>query len=144
MFDVGNPAGLRERDVGARCDTRRMGTRTLGRAPQPGGGNSDAVASFHPAVREWFARTFPDGPTDAQDLGWAEIGAGRHTLIAAPTGSGKTLAAFLWAIDHLHRQALDGRLEDRVHVVYVSPLRALNNDVEKKLRTYNRKTFKIH
>src|SRR5438046_5855180 len=58
----------------------------------------------------------------------------RDTLIVAPTGSGKTLAAFLWALDHLHRLGLEQRLEDRVYVVYVSPLRALNNDIEKNLR----------
>src|SRR5881409_4513734 len=62
------------------------------------------------------------------------IAAGDDTLIVAPTGSGKTLAAFLWALDHLHRLALEGQLEDRVYVVYVSPLRALNNDIEKNLR----------
>src|SRR5207247_11421293 len=59
---------------------------------------------------------------------------GRDTLIVAPTGSGKTLAAFLWTLDHLHRLGLERRLEDRVYVVYVSPLRALNNDIEKNLR----------
>ena len=61
------------------------------------------LESFHPAVAAWFARRFPDGPTDPQAQGWAEIAAGRHTLIAAPTGSGKTLAAFLVCIDRLYR-----------------------------------------
>jgi len=61
------------------------------------------LESFHPAVRTWFARRFPDGPTRPQVGGWAEIAAGRHTLIAAPTGSGKTLAAFLVCIDRLYR-----------------------------------------
>src|SRR5207249_4256844 len=65
---------------------------------------------------------------------WEAIASGRDTLIVAPTGSGKTLAAFLWALDHLHRLGLEKRLEDRVYVVYVSPLRALNNDIEKNLR----------
>jgi hypothetical protein len=69
-----------------------------------------------------------------QRQGWEAIASGRDTLIVAPTGSGKTLAAFLWALDHLHRLGLERRLEDRVYVVYVSPLRALNNDVEKNLR----------
>ena len=88
---------------------------------------------FLPFVRRWFEETF-GAPTRPQREGWAAIAAGRHTLIVAPTGSGKTLAAFLWTLDHLHRLGLEGRLEDRVYVVYVSPLRALNNDVEKNLR----------
>ena len=88
---------------------------------------------FLPFVRRWFAQTFHE-PTVAQRDGWPAIASGRDTLIVAPTGSGKTLAAFLWAVDHLHRLGLQGRLEDRVYVVYVSPLRALNNDIEKNLR----------
>jgi ATP-dependent Lhr-like helicase len=88
---------------------------------------------FLPFVRRWFAQNFNE-PTVAQREGWPAIASGRDTLIVAPTGSGKTLAAFLWALDHLYRLGLDGRLEDRVYVVYVSPLRALNNDIEKNLR----------
>src|SRR5689334_14604065 len=61
------------------------------------------LESFHPAVRRWFQGRFPDGPTEPQTAGWAEIAAGRHTLIAAPTGSGKTLAAFLVCIDRFYR-----------------------------------------
>ena len=61
------------------------------------------MESFHPAVRSWFARRFPDGPTVPQAGGWREIAAGNHTLIAAPTGSGKTLAAFLVCIDRIYR-----------------------------------------
>ncbi len=91
------------------------------------------MPEFLPFVRRWFEQTFA-GATEPQRRGWDAIASGRDTLIVAPTGSGKTLAAFLWALDHLHRLARDGRLEDRVHVVYVSPLRALNNDVEKNLR----------
>jgi ATP-dependent Lhr-like helicase len=91
------------------------------------------LAPFLPFVRRWFEETF-GAPTRPQREGWASIAAGRHTLIVAPTGSGKTLAAFLWTLDHLHGLALQGRLEDRVYVVYVSPLRALNNDIEKNLR----------
>jgi ATP-dependent helicase Lhr and Lhr-like helicase len=83
---------------------------------------------FLPFVRRWFAQQF-DQPTQAQREGWPAIASGRDTLIVAPTGSGKTLAAFLWALDHLYRLGLEGRLEDRVYVVYVSPLRALNNDI---------------
>ena len=91
------------------------------------------MADFLPFVRRWFDDTFAEA-TRAQREGWDAIASGRDTLIVAPTGSGKTLAAFLWAIDHLCRLALDRRLEDRVYVVYVSPLRALNNDIEKNLR----------
>ncbi|HXG16108.1 MAG TPA: DEAD/DEAH box helicase [Calidithermus sp.] len=91
------------------------------------------MPEFLPFVRRWFAETFAE-PTPPQRAGWDAIAAGRDTLIVAPTGSGKTLAAFLWTLDHLHRLALEGRLEDRVYVVYVSPLRALNNDIEKNLR----------
>src|SRR6266513_2768987 len=91
------------------------------------------MAEFLPFVRRWFADTFSEA-TRPQREGWEAIASGRDTLIVAPTGSGKTLAAFLWAIDHLHRLGLEQRLEDRVYVVYVSPLRALNNDIEKNLR----------
>src|SRR6266542_5241113 len=61
------------------------------------------LETFHPAVRAWFERRFPEGPTPAQAEGWREIAAGRHTLIAAPTGSGKTLAGFLVCIDRMYR-----------------------------------------
>ncbi|HEY3064564.1 MAG TPA: DEAD/DEAH box helicase [Methylomirabilota bacterium] len=91
------------------------------------------MPEFLPFVRDWFESTFGEA-TRPQREGWEAIASGRDTLIVAPTGSGKTLAAFLWALDHLHRLALDGRLDDRVHVVYVSPLRALSNDIEKNLR----------
>src|SRR5882762_411854 len=91
------------------------------------------AADFLPFVRRWFDETFAEA-TRAQREGWEAIASGRDTLIVAPTGSGKTLAAFLWALDHLHRLGLERRLEDRVYVVYVSPLRALNNDIEKSLR----------
>src|SRR5207249_6094992 len=85
--------------------------------------------------RDWSSDVCSsDLATLPQRDGWDAIASGRDTLIVAPTGSGKTLASFLWALDHLHRLALDRRLEDRVYVVYVSPLRALNNDIEKNLR----------
>ncbi len=87
---------------------------------------------FDPLVARWFAGRF-GSPTPPQRDGWAAIAAGRHALIAAPTGSGKTLAAFLWAIDGLVRDARAGTLEDATRVVYVSPLKALGNDVEKNL-----------
>ncbi len=88
---------------------------------------------FHPAVAAWFDRSF-SAPTAAQAEAWPAIQAGRHVLIAAPTGSGKTLAAFLAAIDGLVRQGVDGgRLRDEVQVVYVSPLKALSNDIQRNL-----------
>ncbi|MGE5836948.1 MAG: DEAD/DEAH box helicase, partial [Acidobacteriota bacterium] len=86
----------------------------------------------HPIVREWFSHKF-DTPTEPQTLGWPHIVARRDTLISAPTGSGKTLAAFLACIDSLVRAAVDGRLEDRTEVLYVSPLKALGNDIQKNL-----------
>jgi ATP-dependent Lhr-like helicase len=87
---------------------------------------------FHPAVAAWFARNFA-APTAAQAEAWPAIQAGRHVLIAAPTGFGKTLAAFLAAIDALMKQGLDGPLGDATQIVYVSPLKALSNDVKKNL-----------
>jgi ATP-dependent Lhr-like helicase len=89
-------------------------------------------AGFDPLVAEWFDRRFTDA-TEPQLRGWPEIRAGRDVLISAPTGSGKTLAAFLIAIDGLVRAARTGALEDRVEVVYVSPLKALSNDVHRNL-----------
>ncbi len=88
--------------------------------------------NFHPAVAAWFSRNFPE-PTAPQRAAWPAIQAGRHTLIAAPTGSGKTLAAFLAAIDGLVREAISGSLADAVQVVYVSPLKALSNDIRRNL-----------
>src|SRR5256885_9206941 len=91
------------------------------------------MPEFLPFVRSWFDATFSEATPPQRD-GWDAIASGRDTLIVAPTGSGKTLASFLWALDHLHRLGLERRLEDRVYVVYISPLRALNNDIEKNLR----------
>jgi len=88
---------------------------------------------FHPAVAAWFAKSFA-APTPAQAQAWPAIRAGREVLIAAPTGSGKTLAAFLAAIDALVRQGLDGGLADATQVVYVSPLKALSNDIQRNLQ----------
>src|SRR5258705_6335080 len=88
---------------------------------------------FHPAVARWFARSFP-APTQPQWEAWPEIKKQRHTLIAAPTGSGKTLAAFLAAIDDLVRLGVEGRLDDTTHVIYVSPLKALSNDIQRNLQ----------
>src|SRR6202171_3108621 len=89
---------------------------------------------FHPAVRTWFERRFPDAPTEPQAGGWREVAAGGHTLIAAPTGSGKTLAAFLVCIDRLYRAHERGEPVDGVaRVVYVSPLKALAVDIAENL-----------
>ncbi len=92
----------------------------------------DALDWAHPVVREWFLSKFGT-PTSPQELGWPPILAGRPTLISAPTGSGKTLAAFLICIDQLIRKAIDGSLAANTAVVYVSPLKALSNDIQKNL-----------
>ncbi|MBF6599494.1 MAG: DEAD/DEAH box helicase [Dehalococcoidia bacterium] len=89
---------------------------------------------FHPVIRAWFEGRF-EAPTDAQLRGWAAIGEGRDTLVAAPTGSGKTLAAFLSSIDSLLRRGLEGDLPDGIDVVYVSPLKALSSDIQRNLET---------
>ncbi|HEX9487398.1 MAG TPA: DEAD/DEAH box helicase [Gemmatimonadales bacterium] len=93
-----------------------------------------SLSGFHPAIERWFESRFRD-PTEPQQRAWPLIQAGRNALIAAPTGSGKTFAAFLAAIDSLLRQGLDagGTLTDGTQVVYVSPLKALSNDVQKNL-----------
>src|SRR5271169_4244380 len=91
-----------------------------------------SLAWAHPLVAEWFVRRFGT-PTEPQEQGWPHILAGRATLISAPTGSGKTLAAFLACIDRLVRKALAGDLADRTEVLYVSPLKALGNDIQKNL-----------
>src|SRR5205085_9017740 len=113
----GRAAGIRRREAG----------------PTDAACTMVGMPAFLPFVRRWFESTFTE-PTPPQREGWEAIASGRDTLIVAPTGSGKTLAAFLWTLDHLHRLGLERRLEDRVYVVYVSPLRALNNDIEKNLR----------
>src|SRR6202167_1030163 len=102
---------------------------------------------FHPAVRTWFERRFPGGPTEPQAAGWREVAAGGHTLIAAPTGSGKTLAAFLVCIDRLYRAHAAGEADGEAgeadgeaggpargpQVIYVSPLKALATDIQENL-----------
>src|SRR3982074_2486315 len=88
--------------------------------------------NFHTAVAAWFSRSFPD-PTAPQHAAWPAIQSGRHTLIAAPTGSGKTLAAFLAAIDGLVGAGQDGGLPAEHRIVYISPLKALSNDIQRNL-----------
>lgn len=91
------------------------------------------LTSFHPLIAEWF-RTKVGRPTDVQAQAWPAIRSGTDTLIAAPTGSGKTFAAFLTCIDQLLTQAIGCQLEDRTQVLYVSPLKALSNDIHKNLQ----------
>ncbi|PYJ33657.1 MAG: ATP-dependent DNA helicase, partial [Verrucomicrobia bacterium] len=88
---------------------------------------------FQPAVARWFEQTF-GSPTEPQLRGWPAIQSGRHVLISAPTGSGKTLAAFLASLDALFRQGVDADLPNETQVVYVSPLKALSNDIRKNLQ----------
>jgi ATP-dependent Lhr-like helicase len=90
------------------------------------------LSAFHPAIHAWFARDIGT-PTASQEEGWARIFAGQSTLVAAPTGSGKTLAAFLAALDALVRDRLAGQLGDETRVLYVSPLKALGNDIQRNL-----------
>src|SRR5882762_9225086 len=90
------------------------------------------MTGFHPIVARWFEGRFGT-PTEPQILGWPRIQAGEDTLICAPTGSGKTLAAFLACLDRLIREGAAGRLEEGAQVLYVSPLKALANDVRKNL-----------
>ena len=92
----------------------------------------ESLTWAHPLVQEWFLTKF-GSPTEPQIAGWPAILRGEATLISAPTGSGKTLTAFLVCIDKLLRAALEGRLSPHTHVVYVSPLKALSNDVQKNL-----------
>jgi ATP-dependent Lhr-like helicase len=93
---------------------------------------ADVLSEFHPAVRAWFNSAFPSA-TDAQLRAWPAIRAGGNVLLAAPTGSGKTLAAFLAAIDDLVRESARGPLPDETRIVYVSPLKALSNDIQRNL-----------
>ena len=92
-----------------------------------------SLENFHPAVASWFNKTFP-AATNPQEQAWPAIKDKRNTLIAAPTGSGKTLAAFLAAIDDLVRLGVEGKLDDTTHVIYVSPLKALSNDIQANLQ----------
>lgn len=93
----------------------------------------DALDRFHPVARAWFARRY-GAPSPPQVLGWPHIAEGRHVLITAPTGSGKTLAAFFKCLDALWQDAAAGRELSGVQVLYVSPLKALNADIERNLR----------
>ena len=92
-----------------------------------------AIDHLHPAVRNWFTKQFAE-PTEPQRRAWPSIAGGHHTSIAAPTGSGKTLAAFLSAINDLVERGVSGELKDETVVVYVSPLKALSNDIQRNLQ----------
>ena len=88
--------------------------------------------TFHPIVRDWFTETL-GAPSAPQREGWPAIASGSDTLILAPTGTGKTLAAFLWELNALVTEGLEAPLANAVHILYVSPLKALNNDVQRNL-----------
>src|SRR5205823_15043919 len=91
-----------------------------------------SLAWAHPLIQDWFVQKFGT-PTEPQEQRWPHILAGRTTLISVPTGSGKTLAALLTCIDALVRKALAGNLMDRTGILYISPLKALGNDIQKGL-----------
>ena len=95
---------------------------------------TDPLAAFHPTVRDWFRETYGEA-SPPQREGWPAIAAGNHTLILAPTGTGKTLSAFLWELNELIVKGLAEPLPNAVHILYVSPLKALNNDIERNLQT---------
>jgi ATP-dependent helicase Lhr and Lhr-like helicase len=90
------------------------------------------LASFNPIVRAWFAERF-GAPSEPQRLGWPAIASGEHTLILAPTGTGKTLAAFMWELNQLIVRGLESPLPNAVQILYISPLKALGNDVQRNL-----------
>src|SRR5688500_7219520 len=97
-------------------------------------GGQALLRRFHPEVRRWFTETL-GSPSDPQRLGWPAIASGEHTLILAPTGTGKTLAAFLWELDALIRDGSTAPLPNAVQLLYISPLKALNNDIQRNLET---------
>src|SRR5262245_9410782 len=90
---------------------------------------TDPATLLSGPVRNWFAATFPEGPTPAQEMAWPPIAAGEHVLLVSPTGTGKTLAGFLAILDRLFRAHLEGSLEPALRCVYVSPLRSLGYDI---------------
>ena len=109
---------------------RRSSKRTA--EPPPEKPDREVLMDFLPAVSRWFRKTF-DAPSPAQELAWPAIRRGENTLLLAPTGSGKTLAAFLCAIDDLFHRAKEGELAAGIQVLYISPLKALGNDIHKNL-----------
>ncbi|HZO18370.1 MAG TPA: DEAD/DEAH box helicase [Gemmatimonadaceae bacterium] len=95
-------------------------------------GGASALRTFHPLVRAWFTETFR-APSDPQRQGWPAIASGADTLILAPTGTGKTLAAFLWEVNALIVEGAEAPLPNAIRILYVSPLKALNNDIQRNL-----------
>src|SRR5256885_1916108 len=93
---------------------------------------SPVLKPFHPLVREWF-RDSLGSPSPPQEQGWPAIASGSHTLILAPTGTGKTLTAFLWELNNLVVDGSSAPLANAVHILYISPLKALNNDIQRNL-----------
>src|SRR5215831_10624614 len=93
---------------------------------------TDPLEPFHPLVRTWFGETL-GAPSAPQREGWPAIASGAHTLILAPTGTGKTLTAFLWELNQLIVDGLRAPLPNAVQILYVSPLKALNNDIQRNL-----------
>src|SRR4051794_34433062 len=93
---------------------------------------ANPLKRFHPLVRDWFRETL-GAPSAPQEKGWPAIAAGDHTLILAPTGTGKTLSAFLWELNALIVEGIEAPLANSVHLLYVSPLKALNNDIHRNL-----------
>ena len=91
-----------------------------------------ALRTFHALVRAWFTETL-GAPSEPQRKGWPAIASGAHTLILAPTGTGKTLAAFLWELNALIVEGAETPLPNAIHILYVSPLKALNNDIQRNL-----------
>src|SRR5918997_862261 len=110
----------------SRRKAAKSASRTRSRRP------ADALAPFHPVVREWFRDTL-GAPSEPQRRGWPAIAGGEHCLILAPTGTGKTLAAFLWELNALITEGLGKPLANAIHLLYISPLKALNNDVQRNL-----------
>src|SRR5919112_4071957 len=92
----------------------------------------DPLKDFHPIVRSWFRERLGE-PSEPQQQGWPAIASGAHTLILAPTGTGKTLAAFLWELNALIVEGLATPLPNAICILYVSPLKALNNDIQRNL-----------
>src|SRR6266487_1301194 len=94
--------------------------------------STSMLTRFHPLVRRWFKETFGE-PSDPQREGWPAIASGAHTLILAPTGTGKTLAAFLWELNEIIERGTKEPLPNAIHLLYISPLKALNNDIQRNL-----------
>src|SRR3954466_12307439 len=94
--------------------------------------SSSVLKPFHPLVREWFRESL-GAPSAPQEQGWPAIASGAHTLILAPTGTGKTLTAFLWELNNLIVDGSSAPLANAVHILYISPLKALNNDIQRNL-----------